>query len=160
MQFKRMPHQLMGAIVLLLFVFSLDFLLKEWIISLYISGKLPLKIFPGLKILYVLNRGVSFGVFNNSPLSVFWFITGGISVLLFFLAKWMLEAQRTPRMIAYALIIGGGLGNLCDRVLRGAVIDFIDLYWGKYHWPAFNLADASIVCGVVLIIYCNFKEIK
>ena len=52
----------------------------------------------------------------------------------------MLEAQRTPRMIAYALIIGGGLGNLCDRVLRGAVIDFIDLYWGKYH---LNLPDKT-----------------
>jgi len=55
-------------------------------------------------------------------------------------------------IIALALVLGGALGNLYDRLVYGYVIDFIDWYVGDYHWPAFNIADASIFLGAVLLI--------
>ena len=60
--------------------------------------------------------------------------------------------------LAIALIAGGALGNLFDRLRTGAVIDFIDLYWRAYHWPAFNIADSAICIGVGLFLVLSFKE--
>lgn len=54
--------------------------------------------------------------------------------------------------IAYALVIGGALGNLCDRLVHGFVVDFIDFYVGDWHWPTFNIADMAICVGAALII--------
>ena len=58
------------------------------------------------------------------------------------------------RIESYALagIIGGAIGNVIDRFAHGAVVDFIDLYIGDYHWPAFNMADSAITCGVVVLV--------
>ena len=54
--------------------------------------------------------------------------------------------------VAIGLVIGGALGNVVDRFKYGAVADFIDIHWGDYHWPAFNLADAAISVGVVILL--------
>ena len=71
------------------------------------------------------------------------------------LGLWM--ARGGPRLLVFglALIIGGAIGNVIDRVRFGAVIDFVDLHAGGYHWPAFNIADAAIFCGVVMLIVEN-----
>jgi signal peptidase II len=68
---------------------------------------------------------------------------------------WLRGIERHERLIAIALglIIGGAVGNLIDRILFGHVIDFLDVYYGRHHWPAFNLADAAISIGVALMIY-------
>jgi signal peptidase II len=59
--------------------------------------------------------------------------------------------------VAWALVLGGALGNLIDRILYGYVIDFLDVYVGDWHWPAFNVADSAITLGVVLLLLDSFK---
>ncbi|KOO10830.1 peptidase A8, partial [Vibrio xuii] len=58
----------------------------------------------------------------------------------------------------YALIIGGAVGNVFDRVVHGFVVDYLDFYWGNYHWPAFNLADMAICLGAAMIIFDGFRS--
>ena len=79
----------------------------------------------------------------------------GVSVwLAFMLAK----PLRLSEHLAYALIMGGALGNGVDRALRGYVVDFLDFHVGGWHWPAFNVADIAIVCGAVLLVFSSFQR--
>lgn len=99
----------------------------------------------------VWNRGVSFGIFQNLSygpiiLSVTALI---IACYLFFL---LLGETNKMLTIALVMIIGGALGNSIDRIMNGAVADFLDVHIGYYHWPAFNVADSFITCGVILYI--------
>ncbi len=114
---------------------------------------------PFLNLVKVYNRGVSFGMFSNLAYAqVILAIMASIIVLviLYFLAK------TKNKIIAYsfAFIIGGALGNIIDRIINGAVADFIDVYIGVYHWPAFNLADIFITIGAMLLIYDEFFNKK
>ena len=59
-------------------------------------------------------------------------------------------------LISFSMILGGALGNFYDRAFRGFVIDFLDFHVGNYHWPAFNIADSAITCGVILLILASF----
>ncbi|MBY0242355.1 MAG: signal peptidase II [Burkholderiaceae bacterium] len=72
---------------------------------------------------------------------------------------WMLSRPR-PRSeaLAYALILGGALGNAADRIVRGYVVDFLDFHWHGWSWPAFNLADAGICVGAALLIAASFRR--
>ena len=71
---------------------------------------------------------------------------------------WKLPASSQLPRLALALIIGGALGNLFDRVRLGYVIDFLDVYWGRHHWPAFNVADSSITIGVALLVIDMLRQ--
>jgi signal peptidase II len=64
-----------------------------------------------------------------------------------------LPERETGLITALAFILGGAIGNLIDRIVYGEVIDFLDFYWGDYHWPAFNLADSFITIGVLITVY-------
>lgn len=68
-----------------------------------------------------------------------------------------LSDQETGMITALAFILGGALGNLIDRLLHGEVIDFLDVYWSNYHWPAFNLADSFITIGVTITLFFLLK---
>ena len=100
----------------------------------------------------VWNRGVSFGMFNNleNPQIVLSIITGLITIFLF---SWLLKATSRYVANALTLIISGALGNIIDRVINGAVADFLDFHIGMYHWPAFNLADSFITVGAILLLF-------
>jgi len=100
---------------------------------------------------YVRNTGAAFGIFAGSA-EIFRrpFL---IAVSIVAIAVILMMVKRLPEgntwlSTALAFILGGALGNLIDRVIHGEVIDFLDCYWGKYHWPAFNLADSFITVGV------------
>jgi signal peptidase II len=81
-------------------------------------------------------------------------LTIGVSI-------WLAFMLRSPRgraeSLAYSLILGGALGNLADRILRGYVVDYLDFYIKEWHWPAFNLADSSITLGVFLLLWTTFN---
>jgi signal peptidase II len=68
------------------------------------------------------------------------------------LATWLMKSTSKFESISLGLIIGGAIGNVIDRLRFGAVADFFDVYVGQYHWPAFNIADASICIGVALLL--------
>ncbi len=109
----------------------------------------------------VWNKGVSFGMFNQTSDYGPMILVGlSLTISLFFLL-WLARAPDTMQSSGIAFVIGGALGNVVDRLRYGAVFDFLDIHAFDYHWPAFNIADSAIVIGVgVLIIHSFFFDKK
>ena len=106
-----------------------------------------------LALVLVWNRGMSFGLFNTGDPLIPW-ILGAITVAVAIaLVWWLARAQRWLVVAGVGLVLGGALGNLVDRVLYGAVVDFVLLHAGRWSWPAFNLADSAITLGVVALLW-------
>ncbi len=135
-------------------VFAADQLTKLWALGA-LSPARPLAVVPGLvDLTLVFNTGVAFGLFSRLPPEWRWLVT------LFSLAALVLLCSVALRVVpegggagrlALGLVFGGAAGNLLDRWRVGAVVDFIDVHWRDYHWPAFNVADSAITVGVVLL---------
>ena len=109
-----------------------------------------------LNLTRVHNTGAAFGLLagQSSPLRTVFFLA--VSLVAMGVVLWML--YRLPpgqkvELVALSLILGGALGNVFDRVRLGEVVDFIDVYYHSYHWPAFNVADSAISIGVILLLY-------
>ena len=107
------------------------------------------------RLTYVQNRGAAFGILSDADLpyqSVLFSAVSIIALGAIAVYAWTLPiTSRLPRA-ALALIMGGAVGNLLDRVRLGYVIDYVDVYWGRHHWPAFNVADSAISVGVALLV--------
>lgn len=143
-------------------------LLADQMVKFMVSRCVPLSasipIIPGLfNLTYILNPGAAFGFLSRwhpsfrNPFFI------GISVLaiLFVLFYYRRQGRMKPiSSLGLGLIAGGALGNLWDRLWRGAVVDFLDFYVGRHHWPAFNLADSGISVGVALLIWQLWREAK
>ena len=105
------------------------------------------------------NRGAAFGLWSWLTPGIREVVLGftvlvAIAVVVYFLSR--PYYQKALPQIALALIMGGAIGNIMDRVRLGAVVDFLDVYYGTYHWPAFNVADSAICIGVgILILFSN-----
>jgi len=109
---------------------------------------------------YVRNTGAAFGIFASSAAAFRLPILIGFSILAIGFIIMMLRRlpdRETGLITALAFILGGAVGNLIDRVAYGEVIDFLDFYWSRYHWPAFNLADSFITMGVVITLFYLIK---
>jgi signal peptidase II len=105
---------------------------------------------------YVRNTGAAFGIFAGSHQAFRLPFLIGVSVLaigFIFVMLMRLRASATGLITALALILGGAIGNLIDRLVYGEVIDFLDVYLSEYHWPAFNVADSCITIGVAITLY-------
>ncbi|MBI4764251.1 MAG: signal peptidase II [Deltaproteobacteria bacterium] len=139
-----------------LVVVILDFLTKEYVIThfpLYSSQP----IIPGLlNLVHIRNKGVAFGILGGAApvwrdiLLLLFPIVAMTGILIFALRN---PQQKTGILLSLGGIIGGALGNLIDRLRFRAVIDFLDIYWGPYHWPAFNVADSAITLGVLFLVF-------
>lgn len=105
---------------------------------------------------YVRNTGAAFGIFAGSH-EVFRrpFLIGVSIVAIGFILVMLrrLREDATGLAVALAFILGGAIGNLIDRIVYGEVIDFLDVYWSTYHWPAFNVADSFITIGVTITLF-------
>ena len=109
---------------------------------------------------YIRNTGAAFGIFSGSAAAFrlpFLIIFSLIAIGFIVTMLRRLNRDQTGLITALSFILGGAIGNLIDRIVYGEVIDFLDLYWGRYHWPAFNLADSFITIGVVITIYYLIK---
>lgn len=113
------------------------------------------------RLTYVQNRGAAFGILSDADLPYQSLLFSFISILALgaiAVYAWKLPiASRLPQM-ALALIMGGAVGNLIDRMRLGYVIDYVDVYWGRHHWPAFNVADSAISIGVTLLVLDILKN--
>ena len=108
-----------------------------------------IEVMPGLDVVLGRNDGVAFGLLGGvGP----WMLVGLAAVIVGWLFVTMMRAARGREAIAYGAVIGGAIGNVADRLRHGAVTDFLDVHVGAWHWPAFNLADVAIVCGVAGIV--------
>jgi signal peptidase II len=108
---------------------------------------------PVLNIVHVLNRGAAFSFLHDAGgWQRFFFIAVALvaSALLIFMIRRPVTSLR--ERLGFGLILGGALANMFDRIVHGAVVDWIDVHWGALHWPAFNIADIGITVGAVLIV--------
>jgi signal peptidase II len=113
---------------------------------------------PFFKLTYVHNTGAAFSFLSEAGGWQRWFFAGLALVISIVIAVWLsrLEKHETLLAVALSLILGGAVGNLIDRLAYGYVIDFLDVYYGTWHWPAFNIADSAITLGVVLMLLESF----
>lgn len=106
---------------------------------------------------HTLNPGAAFSFLADASGWQWWFFTGIALVVSMILASLILRHPTSREIPAYALILGGAIGNLIDRLTRGSVVDWLDFYWNAMHWPAFNLADVWIVTGAGLMLLKSFQ---
>jgi signal peptidase II len=126
----------------------------KWLVEVHLAHHAAEPIVPGLvNLTHVRNSGVAFGFFASHGIGAGWLLTalglvalGAVSVYFGFAS-----ARDRRLLLALALVVGGAVGNLIDRIASGAVTDFIDLYVGTHHWPSFNVADAAISIGIALM---------
>ncbi len=115
---------------------------------------------PIINLTFVVNYGFAFGLLNNPSLNQILVSLVILAIIIYFLYL-LIKTQDKIFQLTLTLILAGALGNFIDRIFRGFVIDFIDIYIGKYHWPAFNIADSCITVGfVVLMINILFLNKK
>ena len=147
------------AFVIALGVFGLD-RWSKWMVESQLNSYDTKAVIPGFfNIVRSENPGVAFGIFSESPthsrtlvLAVF----SVLAVLLLAAMLWRIDRLDTPSATGLALIFGGAMGNVFDRIHAGRVTDFLDFCFGSYHWYTFNLADASICTGAGLLILSMF----
>lgn len=128
-----------------------DQLIKAAALSLLSQGT-AVPITPGFNLALGFNEGASFGmmggVMAGKPLLMA-ALTGALTLAFALMA---FRAQHALERAGFALVVGGALGNIIDRLRQGAVTDFLDFYWRDWHWPTFNVADTAITLGAVLIL--------
>lgn len=135
----------------------------KWLVELHLPHHTVEPVVPGfLNLTHVRNTGVAFGLFATSSGQEggTWILTllGLAALSAVGLYFWFAPSRNRGLMVALALVVGGAVGNLIDRISSGAVTDFIDVYVGTYHWPSFNVADSAISIGIVLMAIDSFRS--
>jgi signal peptidase II len=119
-----------------------------------------IEVMPHFNFTLAYNYGAAFSFLADAGGWQRWFFTGLAAVFSVVISVWIARLKPTAKLeaISLSLILGGAVGNLIDRLLFGYVIDFLDIYYGSYHWPAFNIADSAICVGAVLLILDSFRK--
>ena len=117
-----------------------------------------IQIMPYFNLTYVHNTGAAFSFLSEAGGWQRWFFAGLALVISGVIAVWLarLKQHETLLAVALSLVLGGAIGNLIDRLAYGYVIDFLDVYYQTWHWPAFNIADSAITLGVILMLVESF----
>ncbi|MBC24679.1 MAG: signal peptidase II [Phycisphaerae bacterium] len=116
-----------------------------------------LAVAPGFNFTFHRNTGVSFGLLDDVP--SFALVALALAIIAW-LAVRAFRAERLGDAIGYGLILGGAIGNVTDRLRFGGVTDFLDFYVRGAHWPAFNLADTAIFCGLVMLLLWSYHPVR
>ncbi len=134
----------------------------KWLVEVHLSDHASIEIIPGLlNFTHVQNTGVAFGMFaaRGNATGTLILTVLGLGALAFVGYYFRVVSQRDRiLLVALSLILGGAVGNLLDRIARGAVTDFVDFYYGTYHWHTFNVADTAISIGIGLMILGSFRQ--
>ena len=146
------------AVIIPLIIVAADYASKSFMIT-YLKSKpsMSVKLTSFFSFVYTWNHGISFGFFNEyyQYSNTIFLILNSLIVLYLFVIFVVDNSWKWPCL----LIIGGGIGNLVDRFSKGAVFDFIHLHYGKYSFPAFNIADSTITIGItLLLLFAIFKK--
>ena len=157
-------HMNQGALALVLLaalVAGLDQAVKALALR-HLTFGVPIHLIEGLMALRLgLNPGLAFGLLGGLEAPWRWVVavfSVGALLLLARVAYRVLPTAGVFGRLAIGLIFGGAIGNLIDRARHGAVVDFIDLYWSSYHWPAFNVADSAISIGVIILAVTLMRQ--
>ena len=127
---------------------------KAWILGFFSErgGEPVAELTSFFNLVLTGNRGMSFGLFNTNAAMNTVVFTVLAAVIVTALIVWLRRAHNPLIRVALGMIIGGAIGNVIDRLMRGAVVDFLDFHVGTWHWYAFNLADAAICLGVIALL--------
>ena len=139
------------------FIVILDQLTKA-LVSQNLEYRQVIEILPVFNLTLAHNYGAAFSMLSDAGGWQRWFFAALAATASILIIGWLRAVPRSQRCfgISLALILGGALGNLIDRLIFGYVIDFLDFYWGSAHFPAFNLADSAITVGAVLMLFYSF----
>ncbi len=147
------------SLLLAIFVIIFDQATK-WSILAFIPNGGVVRICPYFNLLLTFNYGTSFGLLSPNTILQSYMIIGLTILCLVFLFYVFFKLKTIFEKILTAILIGGACGNLLDRFFHGAVVDFIDLYYKTFHWPAFNFADICISCSVLGLLIFNLLSRK
>ena len=149
MKNKPLPFFLIALAVLVLDQFT------KHLIKTHVGPFDTIRVLPFFNIVYAENIGAAFSMFRS--LGNTFFIT--VKVLAVIILSVLIFKAKEHRFV-FSLILGGAAGNLTDRIVHGYVIDFLDVYAGRYHWPAFNVADSALTIGIMLLVFTSFTGQK
>lgn len=138
---------------------ALDQVSKQWA-EAALSLHQPVALVPSLNLTLMYNQGAAFSFLADAGGWQRWFFIGLASLVSLVLVVWLARLDKGERAtaIGLSLVLGGAVGNLIDRFLHGHVIDFIDVYYDRWHWPAFNVADSAITLGVALLLLGSLRH--
>lgn len=133
---------------------------SKWFMVSWLSLHETFAVIPFFNLTMAHNPGAAFSFLANADGWQRWFFIGLASIVSIALLIWLKRLKPYAKLeaISLAMILGGALGNLIDRFYYGYVIDFLDVYYGTYHWPAFNIADSAIVVGAALLVIDTFRS--
>lgn len=145
----------MGVLFITALIITADQISKSLIKStMTLYDVIP--VIPGFfQLNYITNKGMAFGI--NLPVGISFF--SGISLIITCFLVWILWCERKNNLLmrtSLALILGGAIGNLIDRILFGEVVDFFDFMIGNFHWYIFNIADSAVTVGIILMLFYSF----
>lgn len=128
----------------------------KWLVELHLPRGTSRPVVEGFfNLVHVRNSGVAFGLFAEQGAARAWLLAllGLVALTAVGIYFWMTPRGDRLLLAALSLVAGGAVGNLVDRIAAGGVTDFLDVYVGRHHWPAFNVADSAITVGIALMIY-------
>lgn len=157
MRKRRFSSAARGGFIIALLTLVADQALKLFLLFGYdLPVRQPIALAPFLDLTVEWNRGISYGLFQQESDLGRWFLIGISIVAVIALGTWMCRVKTRVLALSLGLIIGGAIGNAIDRIVYGAVFDFVYFHIGTVSWYVFNIADAAIVAGVVGLLYDSF----
>ena len=146
------------GLAIALSVVAFDQVTKMWVLESFFSPPRVIEVFSWFNLVPVWNTGISFGMLADYSDWMPGIISGLTIIISLVLLAWLFVAVSVSIKLALSLILGGAVGNIIDRIRFGAVIDFVDIHFFDFHWPAFNIADSAITIGVALFLLDNFLK--
>jgi signal peptidase II len=149
---KGIPPLMRAGLILAAIIIVAD-QASKWLLQDMLLKQPVIEVIPGFfNLVMVWNRGISFGMLGGAGALPPWVLSAIAVAICIVLFLWLRAARSRWTAWAIGLVIGGAIGNVIDRARWGAVFDFADFYIGRWHWPAFNVADAAIVVGVLALL--------
>jgi signal peptidase II len=149
----RRRHLALGLMAILI-TLAIDQGFKLWmLLGFGMPDRGVVAVGPYLDLVMAWNKGISYGLFQQDDEIGRWVLVGIKLAATAVFGAWLLKAETRATALGLGLIIGGAIGNGIDRVVWGAVADFFSFHVGTFRWYVFNLADAAIVVGVILLLY-------
>lgn len=138
-------------------IFAIDQLSKYWILNVFdLPRRISVELLPVLSLTMVWNHGVSMGLLQADSPASRWLLTAATLAIALVVGVWIWRERTPAQGVALAMILGGAVGNILDRMRFGAVADFIHLHAGGWSFYIFNVADAGITLGVILLLLLGF----
>ena len=152
---KKSAPSLMTAYIGVAGLMGIDQVTKQMALAAVFNPPRVIEVLPFFNLVPVWNTGMSFGMLSGGGDLVKWGLTI-LALAVGVLLPWIARKWDRLSRIGAVLMASGALGNAIDRIIYGAVIDFIDLFAGQYHWPAFNVADMGVTIGAGMMILAPF----